>query len=82
MGDPVDGDGLGAGGAVLGDPTGAVELLVGVGEGLGVCDGLGEPAGRDRVPVGVGFGAAGEVVVADWPAPADVSAGVTGRTRK
>jgi hypothetical protein len=45
VGDPVDGDGLEAGGAVLGDPTGAGELLVGVGDGLGVCDRLGEVAG-------------------------------------
>ena len=45
MGDPADGDGLRAGGAVLGDPAGAGELLVGVGDGLGVCDGLGEVAG-------------------------------------
>jgi hypothetical protein len=45
VGDPVDGDRLGAGDAVVGDPTGVGELLVGVGEGLAVCDGLGEPAG-------------------------------------
>jgi hypothetical protein len=45
VGDPVDGDGLEADGAVLGDPAGTGELLVGVGEGLGVCDGLGELAG-------------------------------------
>jgi hypothetical protein len=45
VGDPVDGDRLGAGGAVLGDPTGVGELLVGAGEGLAVCDGLGEPVG-------------------------------------
>jgi hypothetical protein len=82
VGDPVDGDRLGAGGAVLGDPTGAGELLVGVGEGLGVCDGLGELAGCGEVPVGLGFGWAGEVVAADWPAPADVSATGTGRTRR
>jgi hypothetical protein len=83
VGDPVDGDRLGAGGAVLGDPTGAGELLVGVGEGLGVCDGLGELAGCGEVLVGLGFGAAGEVVVvADWPAPADVSAAGTGRTSR
>jgi hypothetical protein len=82
VGDPVEGDGLRAGGPVDGDPTGVGELPVGVGEGLGVCDGLGELAGCGEVPVGLGFGWAGEVVAADWPAPADVSATGTGRTRR
>ena len=60
VGDPVDGDGLRAGGAVVGDPTGAGELLVGVGEGLGVCDGLGNRVGLGEVRVGLAVGAAGE----------------------
>jgi hypothetical protein len=81
VGDPEEGDGLRAGGAVVGDPAGAGELLVGVGEGLGVCDGLGERVGWGEVPVGLDVDAAGEVVLADWPAPADVSAAGTGRTR-
>jgi hypothetical protein len=42
VGDPADGDGLTSDGTVVGDPAGAGESLVGVGEGLGVCDGLGE----------------------------------------
>lgn len=82
MGDPADGDGLTAGGSVVGDPTGAGELLVGVGEGLGVCDGLGDRVGLGEAWVGLDVGAAGEVVLAGWPAPVDVSAAVgTGRTR-
>ena len=81
MGDPADGDGLRAGGAVLGDPAGAGELLVGVGEGLGVYDGLGDRVGLGEVEVGLDVGAAGEVVPAGWPAPPDVSAADTGRTR-
>ena len=82
MGDTADGDGLKVGGAVVDDPTGAGELLVGEGATLGVCDGLGEWVGRGEVPVGLGVGAAGEVGAVDWPEPADVFAGVTGRTRK
>ena len=66
---------------MVGEPTGAGELLVGVGEGLGVCDGLGERDGRGDVPVGLDVGAAEVVVVAGWPAPPDVSAAGTGRTR-
>jgi len=83
VGDPVDGDGLRPGGGVVADPTGVGEPLVGVAEGLGVPDALGERVGWGEVPVGPDVGAAGEVVLADWPAPADVSAagGGTGRTR-
>ena len=81
MGDPEDGDGLRAGGAVVGDPAGAGELLVGVGEGLGVCDGLGDPVGRGEVWVVLDGGAAGEEgLVAGWLEPADAAVG-TGRTR-
>jgi hypothetical protein len=81
VGDPADGDGLTADGAAVGDPADAGELPVGVGDGLGVCDGLGEWVGRGEVPVGLDVGAAGEVVLAGWPAPPDVSATGTGRTR-
>ena len=81
MGDPADGDGLRAGGAVVGDPPGAGELLVGVGEGRGVCDGLGDRVGRGEVWVGLDVGAAGEDgLVVDWFEPADAAVG-TGRTR-
>ena len=87
MDDPADGDGLNVGGAVVADPAGVGELLVGEGETLGVCDGLGEWVGRGEVPVGLGVGVAGEADAVDWPAPADwpvppdISAAVTGRTR-
>ena len=81
MGDPVDGDGLRPGGAVAGDPVGAGELLVGVGEGLGVCDGLGDRVGLGEVWVGLDVGADVEVLPADWLVPVDVSAAGTGRTR-
>jgi hypothetical protein len=80
VGDPADGDGLRAGGAVVGDPTAAGELLAGVDEGLSVCDGLGDRVGRGEVWVGVGAGAVAEGFVADWDAPADVGSG-PGRTR-
>ena len=81
MGDPVDGVGLRAGGAVVGDPAGVGELLVGVGDGLGVCDGLGDRVGLGEVGAGLDVGEAGEAVLADWPAPAGVCAVGTGRTR-
>ena len=81
MGDPADGDGLRAGGAVLGDPAGAGELLVGVGEGRGVCDGLGDRVGLGEVWVGLDVGADVEVLPADWLVSVDVSAAGTGRTR-
>jgi hypothetical protein len=68
------------GGAVVGDPAGAGELPVGVGEGLGVCDGLGDRVGRGEVWVGLGAGAVGEGFPAGWPVPSDVGTG-TGRTR-
>jgi hypothetical protein len=80
VGDPVDGDGLAAGGAVVGDPTGAGELLVGVGEGLGVCDGLGDRVGAGEVRAGLDAGADGEGLPTDWLEPAGAAAG-TGRTR-
>ncbi len=79
MGEPADGDGLWAGGAVVGDPAGVGELLAGVDEGLGVCDGLGDRVGRGVVEVGLGAGADGEGL-AGWLAPAGAAAG-TGRTR-
>jgi hypothetical protein len=79
VGDPVDGDGPRAGGAVVGDPAGAGELLVDVGEGLGVCDGLGERVGWGEVEVGVDAWVVGEVLPTDWLDPE--LAGVTGRTR-
>lgn len=87
MGDTVDGDGLNVDGAVVADPAGVGELLVGEGETLGVCDGLGEWVGRGEVLVGLDVGAAGEAGAVDWPAPADwpvppeISDAVTGRTR-
>jgi hypothetical protein len=81
VGDPEDGDGLRAGGAVVGDSVGAGELLVGVGDGLGVCDGLGDRVGRGEVWVGLDVGAAGEEGLAvDWLEPADAAVG-PGRTR-
>jgi hypothetical protein len=80
VGDPVDGDGLRAGGAVVGDPTGVGELLVGVTEGLGVCDGLGDRVGPGEVRVALDVGAAEEELVVPWSALAGVGTG-TGRTR-
>ena len=80
MGDPVDGDGLRTGGAVVGDPAGAGELLVGVGEGLGVCDGLGDRVGLGEVEVGLDVGADEAGLVACWVAPESAAMG-TGRTR-
>jgi len=81
VGDPADGDGLWAGGAVLGDPTGVGELLVGVGDGLGVCDGLGDRVGLGEVWAGVDAGADGEGLLTDWLEPAGSAVG-TGRTRR
>jgi hypothetical protein len=67
---------------VVGDPADVGELLVGVGAGLGVCDGLG-----DRVGVGLGgarvgldVGADDAGLPADWLEPAGAAV-VTGRTR-
>jgi hypothetical protein len=80
VGDPVDGDGLRAGGTVVGDPAGAGELLVGVGEGLGVCDGLGDRVGWGEAEVDVGAWVVGEELPADWPDPEGAAVG-TGRTR-
>ena len=81
MDDPADGDGLSAGGAVVGDPTGVGEPLVGVGEGLGVCDGLGDRVGAGEVRGGLDVGAPGEEEpVAFWFALAGTGTG-TGRTR-
>jgi hypothetical protein len=66
---------------VVGDPVGVGELLVGVGEGLGVRDGLGDCVGRGEVWAGLDGGAAGEEgLVVDWLEPADAAVG-TGRTR-
>ena len=50
------------GGAVLGEPTGVGELLVGVAEGLAVRDGRGDRVGEGEVCVGVA--AVGEVLAA------------------
>ena len=77
MGDPADGDGLAADGAVVGDPRGAGEVLAGVAEGLTVCDGLGDRVGLGEVDVRAG---AVEEVVAGWVVPVDAAVG-TGRTR-
>jgi hypothetical protein len=81
VGDPADGDGLRPGGAVAADPVGVGELLVGVSEGLGVCDGLGDRVGLGEVWVGLDVGADVEVLPADWLVSVDVSAAGTGRTR-
>jgi len=81
VGDPAVGDGLTSDGTVVGDPAGAGETLVGVGEGLGMCDGLGDPVGLGEGAGGLVVGAAGEAgVVAYWLVPVDASVG-TGRTR-
>ena len=67
---------------MVGDPTGAAEVPVGVAEGLTVCDGLGDRVGRGEVEVGVGAGAVGEGLVAFWVEPTgEATGGVTGRTR-
>jgi hypothetical protein len=81
VGDSVGGDGLSSGGAAVGDPTGVGEPLVGVADGLGVCDGLGDRVGLGEVPVGLVVGVAGaEGLVVDWLDPVGSAAG-TGRTR-
>ena len=69
---------LGADGAVVGDPRGAGDVLVGVAEGLAVCDGLGDSVGRGEVDAGAG--AVEEDVVPGCVVPADAGVG-TGRTR-
>jgi len=81
VGDPADGDGLTADGAGVVEPAGVRELLVGVGAGLGVCDGLGDRVGLGEVWVGLDVGLDVEVLPADWLVPVDVSAAGTGRTR-
>jgi len=81
VGDPVDGDGLRPGGAVVGDPADVGELLADVSEGLGVCDGLGDRVGLGEVWAGLDVGLDVEVLPADWLVPVDVSAAGTGRTR-
>lgn len=67
------------GGAVVGDPTGVGELLVGVAEGLAVREGLGDRLGEGEVCVGVGVGvgvdAVGEVLAAGWVVPAGACPG-------
>jgi hypothetical protein len=64
---------------VVGDPTGAGDVLPGVAEGLAVCDGLGDRVGEGEVLVGVGAGVLEEGVTTGWVEPAGT---VTGRTRK
>jgi hypothetical protein len=66
---------------VVGDPSGAGEVLAGVAEGLAVCDGLGDRVGLGEVLVGEDAGAVEEEVVPDCVGPADAG-GVTGRTTK
>jgi hypothetical protein len=67
------------GGAVVGDPTGVGELLVGVAEGLAVRDGRGDRVGEGEVCVGEGVGvgvdAVGEVLAAGWVVPAGAGTG-------
>ena len=65
------------GGAVVGDPTGVGELLVGVAEGLAVRDGRGDRVGEGEVCVGEGVGvdAVGEVLAAGWVVPAGACTG-------
>jgi hypothetical protein len=65
------------GGAVVGDPTGVGELLVGVAEGLAVRGGLGDRLGEGEVCVGVGEGvnAVGEVLAPGWVVPAGACPG-------
>ena len=74
----MDGDGLAADGAVVGDPSGAGEVLAAVAEGLTVCDGLGDRVGLGEVDVGAG--AVEEEVVPGCVVSADAGGG-TGRTR-
>jgi hypothetical protein len=67
------------GGAVVGDPTGVGELLVGVAEGLAVRDGRGDRVGEGEVCVGEGVGegvdAVGDVLAAGWVVPAGAGTG-------
>lgn len=63
------------------DPAGVGELLVGVAEGLTVCDWLGDRLGLGEVLAGADVGAVEEGLVAFWVAPADAAVG-PGRTRK
>ncbi len=72
----MDGDGLRADGAVVGDPTGGGEVLADVAEGLTVCDGLGDRVGWGEVRVGAGAGGVEEEVVPGCVAPAGAGAGV------
>jgi hypothetical protein len=68
------------GGAVVGDPAGVGELLVGVAEGLAVRDGRGDRVGEGEVCVGEGVGvgvdAVGEVLAAGWVVPAGACPGL------
>jgi hypothetical protein len=79
VGDPADGDGLAADGAVVGDPRGAGEVLAGVAEGLTECDGLGDRVGLGEVLAGEDAGEVGEGLVTVWVelAGAAVCAGAT-----
>jgi hypothetical protein len=63
---------------VVGDPTGAGDVLADVAEGLAVCDGRGDWVGRGEVDVRAG--AVEEDVVPGCVAPTDAAVG-TGRTR-
>jgi hypothetical protein len=67
-----------ADGVAVGDPRGAGEVLVGVAEGLTVCDGRGDSVGRGEVDLAAG--AVEEEVVPGCVVPADAGAD-TGRTR-
>jgi hypothetical protein len=72
------------GGAVVGDPTGVGELLVGVAEGLAVRDGRGDRVGEDEVRGDAGVDVVGEELTAGWVVSAGVGADAgrgTGRTR-
>jgi hypothetical protein len=64
---------------VVGDPADVGELLVGVGAGLGVCDGLGDRVGLGEAWVGLDVGADDAGLPADWLEPAGAAV-VTGRT--
>ena len=77
----MDGEAPRLGGAVVADPTGVGELLVGVAEGLAVRDGLGDRVGEGEVRVGAGVDTVGEGLAAGWVVFADVVTG-PGRTRK
>jgi hypothetical protein len=79
VGDPADGDGLTADGAAVGEPADVGELLVGVGAGLGVCDGLGDRVGLGEARVGLDVDADGTGLPTDWLEPAGAAVG-TGRT--